>query len=330
MDRRNLLLVDQRGTGNSEPIRCPRMQNMTQPFNVAAGRCGKSLGRPRGRLLDGAFGRRPGRRPRGARARQRRRVRRLLRHVLRAGVRGTAPRPGPQRRRSTRRTPPTARPAGSPRPRRRHAVLSSSRASAPPTAGAGADPSAARSGGCSPRSATSRGAAGRTTRTAGRCGCGSRRRRSSTSSSTRVHAGVLPRADRCPALRAARRPGPAPAARRRGHRWRHRLRALAVLQRRAGGGGVVPRLPVRLRHDQAAREGARARVQRALRQRTRTRPHTFAPFTVHEYARSNWQGLDWCTRWPTAPASNPAGPVRPPAAPTPTCPCSSWPASSTP
>ena len=31
-----------------------------------------------------------------------------------------------------------------------------------------------------------------------------------------------------------------------------------------------------------------------------------------EYAASDWQMLDWCTRWPTAPASNPAGPVVPP------------------
>ncbi len=41
-------------------------------------------------------------------------------------------------------------------------------------------------------------------------------------------------------------------------------------------------------------------------------PATYAPFSVHEYAASDWQALDWCTRWPTAPASNPAGPVVPP------------------
>ncbi|WP_432479190.1 alpha/beta fold hydrolase [Nocardioides sp. GXQ0305] len=58
-----------------------------------------------------------------------------------------------------------------------------------------------------------------------------------------------------------------------------------------------------------AREDA---LEQALRRRTRRAPDTFAPFTVREYARSAWQGLDWCTRWPTAPASNPAGPVRPP------------------
>jgi pimeloyl-ACP methyl ester carboxylesterase len=41
-------------------------------------------------------------------------------------------------------------------------------------------------------------------------------------------------------------------------------------------------------------------------------PSTYAPFSVAEYAASDWQMLDWCTRWPTAPASNPAGPPVPP------------------
>ncbi len=52
--------------------------------------------------------------------------------------------------------------------------------------------------------------------------------------------------------------------------------------------------------------------KQALHRRSRTHPNTFGPFTVFEYARSDWQALDWCTRWPTAPASNPSGPVRPP------------------
>jgi pimeloyl-ACP methyl ester carboxylesterase len=42
-------------------------------------------------------------------------------------------------------------------------------------------------------------------------------------------------------------------------------------------------------------------------------PATYAPFSVAEYAASDWQALDWCTRWPTAPSSNPAGPPVPPA-----------------
>ncbi len=50
----------------------------------------------------------------------------------------------------------------------------------------------------------------------------------------------------------------------------------------------------------------------ALGIRAAERPGTYAPFTVHEYAASDWQALDWCTRWPTAPDDNPAGPPRPP------------------
>ncbi|MBZ5740611.1 alpha/beta fold hydrolase [Nocardioides mangrovi] len=50
----------------------------------------------------------------------------------------------------------------------------------------------------------------------------------------------------------------------------------------------------------------------ALTRRTRERPRTYGPFSVREYAASDWQMLDWCTRWPAAPASNPAGPVHPP------------------
>ncbi len=50
----------------------------------------------------------------------------------------------------------------------------------------------------------------------------------------------------------------------------------------------------------------------ALDARTASDPDTYGPFTVHEYADSDWQTLDWCTQWPSAPASNPAGPPLPP------------------
>ena len=50
----------------------------------------------------------------------------------------------------------------------------------------------------------------------------------------------------------------------------------------------------------------------ALDARSVSDPDTFGPFTVHEYAESTWQMLDWCTRWPAAPADNPAGPPVPP------------------
>ncbi len=51
---------------------------------------------------------------------------------------------------------------------------------------------------------------------------------------------------------------------------------------------------------------------RALDRRRRLHPLTYGPFTVREYARSSWQALDWCTRWPSAPPENPARPPRPP------------------
>ena len=50
----------------------------------------------------------------------------------------------------------------------------------------------------------------------------------------------------------------------------------------------------------------------ALDARTVSDPDTYGPFTVHEYADSDWQMLDWCTQWPSAPASKPAGPPVPP------------------
>jgi pimeloyl-ACP methyl ester carboxylesterase len=66
-------------------------------------------------------------------------------------------------------------------------------------------------------------------------------------------------------------------------------------------------------YDMTASPRERTRqYDRALTRRTRQRPHTYAPFTVREYAGSDWQMLDWCTRWPVAAADNTAGPVHPP------------------
>ena len=66
-------------------------------------------------------------------------------------------------------------------------------------------------------------------------------------------------------------------------------------------------------YDMRARPAVRERqYATALNQRTRTNPFTYGPFTVHEYARSDWQELDWCTRWPVAPAGNPAETPMPP------------------
>jgi pimeloyl-ACP methyl ester carboxylesterase len=50
----------------------------------------------------------------------------------------------------------------------------------------------------------------------------------------------------------------------------------------------------------------------ALAARQVSHPHTYGPFTIGEYAGSGWQYLDWCTDWPAAPADNPAGPPMPP------------------
>ncbi len=65
-------------------------------------------------------------------------------------------------------------------------------------------------------------------------------------------------------------------------------------------------------YDMTAPPVARERqLDRAIAARDRSHPRTYGPFTVREYADSDWQFLDWCTRWPVAPADNPAGPVRP-------------------
>ena len=98
LERRNLLLVDQRGTGRSEPIDCPDLQDLHGSYAPAAGKCGRSLGIRSDnyssaesaddlaavlRALD---------------------IRRIdlygdsLRHVLRPGLRGSPPGPAAQRR----------------------------------------------------------------------------------------------------------------------------------------------------------------------------------------------------------------------------------------
>jgi pimeloyl-ACP methyl ester carboxylesterase len=45
LDRRRLLLVDNRGTGKSEAIRCRRLQSYQGDYEQAVGRCGRKLGR---------------------------------------------------------------------------------------------------------------------------------------------------------------------------------------------------------------------------------------------------------------------------------------------
>jgi pimeloyl-ACP methyl ester carboxylesterase len=65
-------------------------------------------------------------------------------------------------------------------------------------------------------------------------------------------------------------------------------------------------------YDMTARPRVRLRQYHAtLARRTHELPGTYAPFRVREYARSDWQELDWCSRWRAAPADNPARPPRP-------------------
>jgi pimeloyl-ACP methyl ester carboxylesterase len=43
--RRNMLLVDQRGTGRTAVINCPQLQNLHGPYDIAAKQCAKPLGK---------------------------------------------------------------------------------------------------------------------------------------------------------------------------------------------------------------------------------------------------------------------------------------------
>ncbi len=66
-------------------------------------------------------------------------------------------------------------------------------------------------------------------------------------------------------------------------------------------------------YDMTARPRVReVQLAAAIERRQRVRPRTYGPFTVGEYARSDWEALSWCTRWPAAPPDNPARPPRPP------------------
>jgi hypothetical protein len=56
----------------------------------------------------------------------------------------------------------------------------------------------------------------------------------------------------------------------------------------------------------------RAELAAAVRREDRRNPGVYAPFTVAEYLDSYWETQDWCTQWPVAARSNPAGPPRPP------------------
>ena len=221
------------GTGRSEPINCPQLQDLK--IDVRRRGCGlrRPARRAGRRLHDSALGRRPGGGHRGPGADEGRRVRRLVRHVLRAGVRGPAPRAGAHR--GARRVLPDLRrdrlvpdPGTGGPARLRRGVRPVRRL---PVGGAGIPaepaPGAWRRYGERPWRGQAYDADGRRDhRDRRRSGPGHGRVRRD------VHAGLLPRADRRPAVRAGRRPRAAAAAGGGGDRRRHRRRP---------GGGVTAR-----------------------------------------------------------------------------------------
>ena len=259
----------------------------------------------------------------GAAARHGRPLRRLLRHLLRAGLRRPAPRAGAQRR-ARRRLPDVRRDRAGTPPRGRRCGRRS-------TSSAGAA-SACRDGG---RSFLDRAAAGagavraqpwrghrRTTPTAGRM---------QVTVDGPELVSVAFGATYSPAFyreldrRAAVGAAPATAA------------PLLRLVAEATGGGTDAGAPRDYSegldaavachdypqlYDMTSPPGAAARAASTPR---RSPPRRTRPLrAVHgrtSTPRSDWQELDWCTRWPVAPADNPAGPPARPAATTRTCRC---------
>jgi pimeloyl-ACP methyl ester carboxylesterase len=50
----------------------------------------------------------------------------------------------------------------------------------------------------------------------------------------------------------------------------------------------------------------------AVRAEEKADPGLYAPFTIAEYLASDWEEADWCLRWPVASSAHPAGPPSPP------------------
>jgi pimeloyl-ACP methyl ester carboxylesterase len=51
----------------------------------------------------------------------------------------------------------------------------------------------------------------------------------------------------------------------------------------------------------------------AVAREQRTDPRVYAPFTIAEYLASGWGSADWCTQWPVPPAAYRPAPPKPPA-----------------
>lgn len=56
----------------------------------------------------------------------------------------------------------------------------------------------------------------------------------------------------------------------------------------------------------------RAQLAASVRREIRLHPAVYGPFTIQEYLDSDWETQDWCTQWPVAARNNPAEPPRPP------------------
>ena len=56
----------------------------------------------------------------------------------------------------------------------------------------------------------------------------------------------------------------------------------------------------------------RAQLAAAVAYEQKHHPRLYSPFSVQEYLRSDWSELDWCLTWPTAPAPYRQGPITPP------------------
>ncbi|HEX3907944.1 MAG TPA: alpha/beta hydrolase [Mycobacteriales bacterium] len=50
----------------------------------------------------------------------------------------------------------------------------------------------------------------------------------------------------------------------------------------------------------------------AVRLEQKTHPHVYAPFTIQEYLHSVWEEANWCLKWPSPSAEHPAAPPAPP------------------
>jgi hypothetical protein len=55
-----------------------------------------------------------------------------------------------------------------------------------------------------------------------------------------------------------------------------------------------------------------AQYAEAVQAQIKKNPRIYAPFTVEEYLKSDWEMADWCLNWPVAPTAHPAGPPAPP------------------